>query len=62
MKIASIGTYPPRQRGIGTFTNNLVKAVASNTDSKKIPNRTLVVVINESKDNYEYPEEIKQNF
>lgn len=27
MKIAFIGTYPPRQCGIGTFTHNLVKAV-----------------------------------
>jgi len=59
MKIAFIGTYPPRQCGIGTFTNNLVKAVVANTDSKKNSN-TMVIAINEDGYDYEYPEEVKQ--
>ena len=59
MKIAFIGTYPPRQCGIGTFTNNLVKAIVANTDSKIITNHALVVAINENNHQYKYPEEVK---
>src|SRR5690554_1484725 len=58
MKIALIGTYPPRQCGIGTFTKNLVKAIAANTDSKKISKHAMVVAINEDGQKYEYPEEV----
>ena len=59
MKIAFIGTYPPRQCGIGTFTNNLVKAIVQNTPSKKITNHAMVIAINEEDAKYEYPEEVK---
>jgi len=59
MKIAFIGTYPPRQCGIGTFTNNLVKAIVSNTESKKISKHAIVIAINEDGQNYEYPEEVR---
>ncbi|MFW5821849.1 MAG: glycosyltransferase family 4 protein [Tangfeifania sp.] len=59
MKIAFIGTYPPRQCGIGTFTHNLVKAVVSNTDSKKIAKHAMIVAINENEQNYDYAEEVK---
>jgi hypothetical protein len=59
MKIAFIGTYPPRQCGIGTFTNNLVKAIVQNTPSKKITNHATVIAINEDDAKYEYPEEVK---
>ncbi|MFW5761627.1 MAG: glycosyl transferase, partial [Cyclobacteriaceae bacterium] len=58
MKIAFIGTYPPRQCGIGTFTKNLVKAINANTDSKKITKHAMVVAINEDGQQYEYPEEV----
>ena len=61
MKIAFIGTYPPRQCGIGTFTNNLVKAITGHTESKKISTLAMVVAINENGDDeYDYPEEVKQ--
>ncbi|MFW5755439.1 MAG: glycosyltransferase family 4 protein, partial [Tangfeifania sp.] len=59
MKIAFIGTYPPRQCGIGTFTHNLVKAVVSNTDSKMIAKHAMIVAINENEQNYDYAEEVK---
>jgi len=59
MKIAFIGTYPPRQCGIGTFTRNLVKAVVSNTDSKKTKENAIIIAVNEDEQNYDYPEEVK---
>lgn len=59
MKIAFIGTYPPRQCGIGTFTNNLVKAIVSNTESKKISKHAIVIAINEDGQKYEYPNEVR---
>ena len=59
MKIAFIGTYPPRQCGIGTFTNNLVKAIVANTDSKKVTKHAMVIALNEDGQTYDYPEEVK---
>jgi glycosyltransferase involved in cell wall biosynthesis len=59
MKIAFIGTYPPRQCGIGTFTHNLVKAVAVNTDSREIAKNAMIIAINENENSYDYPEEVK---
>lgn len=58
MKVAFIGTYPPRQCGIGVFTNNLVKAVAGSSDHKKI--KAMVVAINDNNDGYNYPKEVKK--
>jgi len=46
MKIAFIGTYPPRQCGIGTFTNNLVKAVENDSEHKNIVSKSMVIAIN----------------
>ncbi len=59
MKLAFIGTYPPRQCGIGTFTNNLVKAIVAHTDSKRIAKNAMILAINEDDQEYEYPEEVK---
>ncbi len=61
MKIAYVGTYPPRQCGIGTFTNNLIKAIVSNTKDKKIIKHTNVIALNNPhyEEEYEYPEEVK---
>lgn len=59
MKIAFIGTYPPRKCGIGTFTNNLVKAIHVNTNNKKITDTAMVIAINENGNKYDYPEEVK---
>jgi glycosyltransferase involved in cell wall biosynthesis len=59
MKIAFIGTYPPRQCGIGTFTHNLVKAIVANTDSKKVSKHAMVIAINGDGHEYDYPDEVK---
>jgi glycosyltransferase involved in cell wall biosynthesis len=59
MKIAYIGTYPPKQCGIGTFTNNLVKAMAMNMGSKKLSANAMVIAVNEMDSNYRYPEEVR---
>jgi len=61
MKIAYVGTYPPRQCGIGTFTNNLIKAILANTKDEKISEHANVVALNNppSQQEYAYPEEVK---
>jgi glycosyltransferase involved in cell wall biosynthesis len=59
MKIAFIGTYPPRECGIGTFTNNLYSSVAINNKKTEPTNDGFVVALNDFTNNYKYPEEVK---
>ena len=60
MKIAYIGTYPPRKFGIVTFTENLCKSIALivrlNTKT-----HASVIAINDSSSlqEYDYPPEVK---
>jgi glycosyltransferase involved in cell wall biosynthesis len=58
MKIALIGTYPPRKCGIGTFTNNLLKAIAANTGQDDLASVARVIAIDDYGQNYDYPEEV----
>ena len=60
MKIAFIGTYPPRKCGIGIFTNSLVKAVVGNTENQKISKKAMVVAITDAPNCYSYPDEVKK--
>ncbi len=59
MKIAYIGTYPPRECGIGTFTQNLVKGIASAGDEEGVPNETIVIAMDDQDESYNYPEEVQ---
>ncbi len=61
MKIAIIGTYPPRKCGIGTFTNNLVRAILANTDISIVSEKIMLLAISEDDQKYDYPEEVKFN-
>lgn len=59
MKLAYIGTYPPRVCGIGTFTMNLYESMVTNTDSSEDPVDGFIVAINDNEQSYNYPEEVK---
>ncbi|MGN6177584.1 MAG: glycosyltransferase [Mucilaginibacter sp.] len=61
MKIAYISTYPPRECGIATFNNNLMRAINANFNNRKLADCGFVVALNDSEkmDEYEYPEEVK---
>jgi len=59
MKLAFIATYPPRECGIATFTNNLFNAMLGFNKSKKIRHEGFVVALNDNELTYKYPEEVK---
>ena len=58
MKLAYIGTYPPRECGIGTFTKNLVDSMSTN-DGGITTSAPFVVALNDFEQAYAYPEEVK---
>ncbi len=58
MKIVYIGTYPPRECGIGTFTQNLYTAI-TNANGNEDQNESFVVAMNDFEQSYFYPEEVK---
>ncbi|MEO6149012.1 MAG: glycosyltransferase family 4 protein [Mucilaginibacter sp.] len=62
MKIAYISTYPPRECGIATFNQNLMRAINVNfPERQKLSDGGYIVALNDSEelDEYEYPEEVK---
>jgi len=59
MKFAYIGTYPPRQCGIGTFTKNLQSSMVKCTDREGRKNESIVIAMNDLNQTYNYPEEVK---
>ncbi|WP_319478859.1 glycosyltransferase family 4 protein [uncultured Draconibacterium sp.] len=59
MKITYIATYPPRECGIGTFTNNLFKSMLRQNEPNELTNEGFVVALNDNELTYKYPEEVK---
>jgi len=61
MKIAYVSTYPPRECGIATFNQNLVRAVAENFPDRPNLHSDFVVALTDSEkmDEYDYPDEVK---
>ncbi|MBN2863458.1 MAG: glycosyltransferase family 4 protein [Bacteroidales bacterium] len=66
MKLAFIGTYPPRLCGIGTFTMNLFNSMVMNHAIRKAGNNKnkdsvegFVIALNDHEQTYNYPEEVK---
>ncbi len=60
MKIAFIGTYPPRECGIGAFTHDLFNSVVNNSEKDEYSNEGFVVAMNDFSNTYKYPNEVKQ--
>jgi glycosyltransferase involved in cell wall biosynthesis len=58
MKISFIGTFPPRECGIGTFTRNLFDAMIA-APSAEGPNQGLVIAMDDNGQDYDYPKEVK---
>lgn len=56
MKLAYIGTYPPRECGIGTFTQNLADSMLTKGSGV---DEIMVVAINDHNLKYKYPPEVK---
>jgi glycosyltransferase involved in cell wall biosynthesis len=59
MKIAFIATFPPRQCGIGTFTNNLYDAMIGSEESKESGHEGFVIALSDNNIEYEYPPQVK---
>lgn len=61
MRIACLGNYLPRQCGIATFTDNLVKAVVSASKINRLPIEIEVIAMNDPGRSYEYPPVVSQS-
>ncbi len=59
MKITYIATYPPRECGIGAFTNNLFNSMLTQTIENEQKHEGFVVAINDNELSYKYPKEVK---
>jgi glycosyltransferase involved in cell wall biosynthesis len=58
MKIAYIGTYPPRECGIGTFTRNKFTAMVNCKVGSTQPHEGIVIAVNDQDQTYNYPKEV----
>lgn len=61
MRLAYIGTYPPRECGIGTFTRNLFNSMLATHGNSINEHSGFVVAMNDNDLVYQYPPEVKLN-
>ncbi len=59
MKYAYIGTYPPRECGIATFTQNLFNSMIDGNDNTDTATEGFVIAMDDHGETYDYPEEVK---
>lgn len=59
MKLAFIGTYPPRECGIGTFTHNLFHSIVDNGQENENKVEGFVAALHDIDTTFKYPEEVK---
>ncbi|MCF6169106.1 glycosyltransferase family 4 protein, partial [Lutibacter sp.] len=59
VQIANISTFLPRECGIATFSNNLLKAIISNNLNNNIKINPFVVAIDKDTEGFEYPKIVK---
>jgi glycosyltransferase involved in cell wall biosynthesis len=59
MKYAYIGSYPPRQCGIGTFTRNLYESMTDRHNHSAPEHEGMVIAMNDHEQEYAYAEEVK---
>lgn len=59
MKNAYIATYPPRQCGIGTFTQNLYQSMIDSKEDKSENRNSFIVAMDDAEEMLTYPEEVK---
>jgi glycosyltransferase involved in cell wall biosynthesis len=55
MKTVFIGTYPPRECGIGTFTQNLFEAMTCHAKDTDELHEAVVVAMDDQEESYDYP-------
>lgn len=58
MKLVYIGTYPPRQCGIGTFTQDLVESISAIQDGKAAAHTSRIIAVNNPNVSYNYGDEV----
>jgi glycosyltransferase involved in cell wall biosynthesis len=59
MKVICLGNFPPRQCGIATFTENLIKAILNAAKTHSISIEIEVIAMNDCGKKYSYPDIVK---